>query len=359
MSKKTLGQFYTTNYNYILQNLKIPTNGCNMIEPFVGNGDLIEFLKENIELREQKKYSIECYDIDSKKKFIEFENSNSNKIQIIKQDTILNPPSYKDKFVITNPPYLARNKSKNKELFDKYDVNDLYKCFIKNIIEDPCNGGIIIIPLNFWCSIRNIDIQLRKSFLDIYNIDLINIFEEKVFNDTSYTICSFLFSKKNNITSSPSTINIHIYPCKKHLNLILNENNNYTFGGEIYNLSKNSKYTINRLVKGDKKSTNILVKCIDDNATNKIGLKIVDDNDIYVDNTPNKSARTYATLNITPKINNTKQKEVVEKFNKLLNDYRDKYHSLFLANYRESKDIARKRISFELVYDIVSHILRE
>jgi len=40
-----------------------------------------------------------------------------------------------------------------------------------------------------------------------------------------------------------------------------------------------------------------------------------------------------------------------------LQDYRDKYNSLFLTNYRESKDIARKRISFDLIYDLVGYIL--
>jgi hypothetical protein len=30
---------------------------------------------------------------------------------------------------------------------------------------------------------------------------------------------------------------------------------------------------------------------------------------------------------------------------------------LFLTNYRESKDIARKRISFDLVYLIVGYLL--
>lgn len=76
-----------------------------------------------------------------------------------------NPPNYKDKYVITNPPYLARNKSKDKKFFDKYDVNDLFKCFIKELITNICLGGIIIIPLNFWSSIRQNDIELRKSFL--------------------------------------------------------------------------------------------------------------------------------------------------------------------------------------------------
>jgi hypothetical protein len=124
---------------------------------------------------------------------------------ITKRDTLKNPPNYKDKYVITNPPYLARNKSKDKQIFDKYDVNDLFKCFIKELITNVCLGGIIIIPLNFWSSIRQI--------------------------------------------------------------------------------------------------------------------------------------------------------ELVEKFNKFLDERRKKYNSLFLTNYRESKDIARKRISFDLVYLIVGYLL--
>ena len=39
-------------------------------------------------------------------------------------------------------------------------------------------------------------------------------------------------------------------------------------------------------------------------------------------------------------------------------NYRNKYNSLFLTNYRESKtNLARKRISFDLVYKIVEYVL--
>jgi len=96
--KKKLGQFYTTNYEYILQNMIIPDYVLDkiIIEPFAGNGDLIKFIDDS-------KYKIECYDIDPKKDFI------------IKKDTLLEPPDYNDKYVITNPPYLARNKSTDKK----------------------------------------------------------------------------------------------------------------------------------------------------------------------------------------------------------------------------------------------------
>lgn len=221
--KKELGQFFTTNYKYILKKLHIPKNVKNIIEPFAGNGDLLNIIKKD-------NYKIECYDIDPKKDFI------------IKRDTIKNPPNYNDKFIITNPPYLARNKSKDKELFDKYDVNDLYKCFIKEIIRNIPLGGIIIIPLNFWSSIRNNDIELRKLFLDKYVVNQLNIFEERVFEDTTYTVCSFQFMRRKNETVNK--INITIYPSNKKIVIELNKENNYIIGGNIYKLQYSGNYEV-------------------------------------------------------------------------------------------------------------------
>lgn len=91
LNKKEFGQCYTVNYKYILQNFITQDNLQNIIEPFAGNGDLLNFL-------DKEKYFIESYDIDPKKNFI------------IKRDTLLKPPYFKNKFVITNPPFLARNK---------------------------------------------------------------------------------------------------------------------------------------------------------------------------------------------------------------------------------------------------------
>lgn len=344
LSKQKLGQFYTTNYSYILQGLSIPKNIKTIIEPFAGNGDLLEFIKKQTHIKQP---ILECYDIEPKQDYI------------IKRNTISNPPDYKNKYLLTNPPYLARNKSDEKVLFDKYDVNDLYKCLIKELtIQKKCLGGIIIIPLNFWSSIRLGDIELRKAFLTVYSITRLNVFEEQVFDDTTYTTCAFQFIPKTKLTKS-NNINIFIYPANINIIATLNDDNNYLFGGDIYNLETKNKYKITRAttLNKEKLNTNILVKCIDDNKNNQIGLSIVEPKARYIDNTPNQSSRTYATLIITPEIDENKQKQLVEKFNSYLEIHRKKYHSLFLTNYRESKDIARKRISFDLVYRIVEYIL--
>ncbi len=52
-NKKNLGQFYTTNYEYILNGFNIPPNVDKIIEPFIGNGDLLKFIGDG--------YSVEFY----------------------------------------------------------------------------------------------------------------------------------------------------------------------------------------------------------------------------------------------------------------------------------------------------------
>ena len=106
-----------------------------IIEPFAGNCDLIKFIPDT------SNYVVEMFDIEP-------QTSTTTK-----RDTIQEPPSYVNKFVLTNPPYLARNKSQYKELFDKYNVNDLYKCFLLELLTDKANAlsraflTIFFIPL--------------------------------------------------------------------------------------------------------------------------------------------------------------------------------------------------------------------
>lgn len=340
--KQLLGQFFTKRYEYILKNISIPQNINNIVEPFAGDGDLIEYIKKH-----NRSFAVEAYDIDPKKEYI------------TKRDTLMNPPSYHNKFIITNPPYLARNRSKNKIIFDTYGSNDLYKCFLQTIMLDVCRGGILIIPLNFLSSTRISDVKLRKDFTSLYSIQQINIFEEAVFIDTSTTVCSLLFSQKH---TDDDIININLYPSNATMQVHLSQDNNYTIGGEIYRIDTCANYKFQRLTRHnlDCVHTHIVVKCIDDNEQNQICARFVDSKDVYKDMTPNSSARTYMTLIIQPYINENLQRILVDRFNTFLFDKRKTYSSLFLANYRESKgSTSRKRISFDLVYKIMSHFLQD
>ena len=70
------------------------------------------------------------------------------------------------------------------------------------------------------------------------------------------------------------------------------------------------------------------------------------------------TSRTFATLCIKGvKLSEDDQIEITKKFNTFLESRRKKDWSLFLPQYRESKEYARKRIPFDLAYRIVSNLL--
>ena len=329
MIKKEFGQFYTTKASYIFDGMDIDEIKNDIIEPFVGNGDILDWLFIN------NKECDEFYDIDPKIK------------NTIKRDTLLDPPIYKDKFVITNPPYLARNKTKNKKLYDLYSLDDLYKIFIKTFIDGDVYGGMIIIPQNF---ITSEDVKIRKLFFDKYHILRINIFEERVFDDTDYSICSIFFmrDKKDN------DIDVHFYPSREKISVRLNEKNEWRFGGDVEIFKKkNGKFKISRLVVGGTPNTNLYLHCVDTGSSDgKISLSIKDPYyGILTD-------RVFATIVSNHKIPD--EQYVVNEFNNRLNSLREQYHSMFLTNFRNSsKEYARKRIGFGMAFTIIENILNE
>lgn len=330
--KQQKGVFLTTNAEKITERMTVPCK-IQVIEPCVGGGDLLRLVKGN---------PIETYDIRdmSEKKHPNF----------TKRDVLKNPPSYANKFVLTNPPYLARNKADDKTLFDKYRENDLYKCFIRTIIMDPPAGGIIIVPLNMWCSIRKADVKLRKDFMAKFNIIKFNMFKKQVFDDTSYTICSFQFEK----ASDPSNKFTIVSDDGISSNIHLSRYNNWTIGGELY-LLKNAGFTRATSKNKDKLNTRLNVCCIDN--TKLIHMKYAEPGDtLYIDETKKLSSRSFAVL-VSPKnLTSDQQKRLCDEWNAYLKKKRGLYQSLFLPNYRDKN---RKRIPFDLVYKIASHVMTE
>lgn len=321
-SKLNLGQFYTT--HDIIQ-FDIPV--CQTyIEPFVGQKHLINLIRQ-----QHPTSIIEMYDILP------------TCDDIIQQDTLLHPPSYANKYVITNPPYRARNKCPDKTIFDKYGHNDLYKCFIQQLINDPCEGFIIIIPSNFWISVR--DYQLRKKLCETYRLQAIRIYEYPTFDDTgiSVSVVKGSFNKDNNLTA----IYIHKNEQDVVYYVIDLENNDFTYKFKVS--SQKSEYTVSRWTSKNKDHpdrTNIRIKCI--SSSEPIRADYVDDTELYLDDTPKLSARTYLTLIISPWIDEHMQKELVRSFNNILST---EDHGSY---YREG---CRRRLTFNEVFAIVSRIL--
>jgi hypothetical protein len=341
-NKKNKGQFYTTNNEYILDGLEIPEYINRVVEPFAGKGDLLDWLK-----KKSVNKPIECYDIDPKRE------------DIIKQDTLLNPPNYEGSWIITNPPYLARNKCENKQIFDLYDTNDLYKCFIKSFIDGKCQGGIIIIPAGFFFSPRTLDSTCRNDFMTNYKILKVKYFEETVFEDTTTTVVVISFElSKEKLTEQ--NVNWVMMPSGQEKTFKMSIENDWIIGGEIYNLEVPKLIKITRHVEGvalknGEQQTFITLNALDSGRMDgRINLEYKKDY-IY----PAKDcSRTYATIRISGiELSEEDQQEICKRFNSLIEKKRYEYWSLFLPQFRESKEYARKRIPFELAYKIIGNII--
>jgi len=122
IKKRNLGQFFTTNSDYILQGLQKFVRGKNVTDPFAGNQDLINWTKNN-NCNKIVGFDFDKNYIDNKKVFFN-DSINSSK---------------KYNFICTNPPYLHKNKAteKIKENFfsNKHSIfEDLYQVSIFSIL---------------------------------------------------------------------------------------------------------------------------------------------------------------------------------------------------------------------------------
>jgi hypothetical protein len=95
----------------------------------------------------------------------------------------------------------------------------------------------------------------------------------------------------------------------------LTPENNYTIGGEIYNLPATTRIRSAEPRDSQENMTSILLKCIDDSIDSQLGFRVADAAEVakYVDNTPNLSARSYAILCVNKKMSLDEQAGLVKR----------------------------------------------
>jgi len=367
LKKKNLGQFFTTNSDYILQGFESFVKNKEVFDPFAGNQDLIRWAEKN------KCKNIIGFDCD--KKYID------NK-KIFLNDSINNPKKYK--FICTNPPYLHKNKA-NKNIKEKYFsgnfsiFEDLYQVSLASILDSE--EGIIIIPLNFLCAENSK--KVRDLFFSKFEIVNLNIFSEQVFDDTTYNVIAFYFRKRKE-ESNLNEIKATIFPQKKNLTFTIQKEHNWQFGGDFINRIKTAKndlgvfrltedylksgeyeielslqdikdkklFKISKELKNKLENNILFLRAIDSKNGKKIQLEDIRNYDIKGLVGKNTS-RNMAHLIFKTDISIQKQEELMKKFNQELNKNRDQYSSFFLTNFRDNN---RKRMSFDLAYKLLNYI---
>ncbi len=368
--KKQFGQFFTTNSDYILQGFEGFMKNKEITDPFAGNQDLLNWSCKN---GCKKAVGFDC-----DKKYVDEKN-------VFYNDSINSSQKYK--FVCTNPPYLHKNKAdqKTKERFFSgihSSFEDLYQVSIFSILN--CEEGILIVPLNFLCAENSQ--KIRNLFFDKLEIVKLNIFSERVFEDTTYNVISFYFRrKKENLEKSriPATI----FPEKKKIDFTIERRYNWQFGGDFINKIKNTENHLGifRLTEVYLRSGEYEVELAFQNIKDKKPLcitkdikKLIEKNVLFLRAIDSKNgkkiqledirkygvvglvgkntSRNMAHLIFKEEIPINDQIELMERFNEELNRGRSKYLSFFLTNFRDNN---RKRISFELTYKFLNYIYDE
>jgi len=367
MKKQQLGQFFTTNADYILQGFEKSVMGKKITDPFAGSRDLMIW---------SKKYgakTVKGFDIDK--------NLVDNK-EVFYNNSLNNSKEYD--FVITNPPYLHKNKADKETKSSCFSgensiFGDLYQVSLKVISKS--NEGIVIVPLNF-LSAENSE-KIREIFFNKFRITRLNIFTEQVFDDTTYNVVSFHYIKKQD-DENKFSFNTHIFPDNYKIKIELNKNYGWQLGGEfiskinsVKNILGVYRLTVKDIKEGpanirlafnnikdiqDRKLDVVLKKAIQNNIMflraidskngKKIQLEDIRKYKVY-GLIGKETSRNMAYLMFKRPLPIKEQQKLIGLFNKELQEARKTHLSLFLTNFRDNN---RKRISFDFAYKLLNYL---
>jgi len=204
-TKHNLGQYFTTNNELQEKVFEFILNSpSNILEPSIGQGDLINFIRDKIPT-----IAFDMYEIDKNIKLLD----NIPKNMVVYDDFMTQAITKTYKTIVGNPPYVRTKKG---NLY----IDFTEKCY--NLLED--NGELIfIVPSDF------LKLTSASKLLDIMMINgtFTHIFHphnEKMFKDASIDIIIFRYCKN-------SLIDKRVLYNEKFL-YITNSNGLITFGEE-------------------------------------------------------------------------------------------------------------------------------
>lgn len=315
-NQQKTGSYFTTNVDNLLSGYNHIVIGKTIIEPFAGGGDISKWCLNNGAI------SVDEYDIHPLG-------------NVIQNDSILHPPFGEDCVVVTNPPYLSRNKNKDKIYYDKWQQNDLYKCHLASLVANNVNSGILILPSNF-LSERNS--KAREMFFSKFRMNKVKYYRTPIFSDATTGVVIFDFYRWNSQSVMECDFEIHY---SDHIDLCkfsLHSKNKWLVGEEFFDYIGSPIHSYSILREGQTSNSNIVIGLLD-KGKYKLGAHYNNGDPLYC----SPKAFTTFQCNLSVLLNENEQKKVIEIFNERLNFFRNKYHSLFLANYMgaEQKILSR------------------
>lgn len=177
-TKKKLGQYFTTNIKLKEKMFEfILNNPSNILEPSIGQGDLVQYIMQKI-----PNIMFDMYEIDTNIKVLDGINKN----KIIYGDFMNQTFAKKYKTIIGNPPFV---KTKKGNLY----IDFTEKCF--NLLE---NDGelIFIVPSDFF-KLTSASKLLNEMMINGTFTHIFHPHNEKLFDNAYIDIVMFRYCKNN------------------------------------------------------------------------------------------------------------------------------------------------------------------
>jgi hypothetical protein len=307
--KRLKGQYFTIYNPFESEGFQKWAERCDLknqkvLEPFAGSNNLITMLEE---MNLCNDYA--SYDIDPQNK--------RGGIKVKFRDTLKNFPIGFD-VCVTNPPYLARNSAKRRDLdFPECHYDDLYKFALDKCLSN-CKQVAAIIPASFLNS------KLFRDRLSCYIL-----LNGKMFNDTAHPVCLALFDEKSE--------NVEIYQGSEYL-------------GNLKEFEKYLPASSNKNeISFNEKNGNIGLYAIDNTITSSIkfcrGSEIESDR-ICV------SSRSVTRIQVEAGDSD----KLIRKLNNIFGDFREQTKDLFLTPFKglRQDNQYRRRLDFSLARDLIN-----
>ena len=206
--KNNLGQYFTTNIQLKEKIIEFILNEPETIlEPSIGQGDLISYIKEKI-----PNILFDMYEIDKDIKLLK--NINSNNVTYC--DFIEEDITKKYKTIVGNPPYI---KTKQGNLY----IDFTEKCY--NLLEE--NGELIFIVPSDFLKLTSASKLLNKMIMNGTFTHIFHPHNEKLFKNASIDVIIFRYVKNNSLDKNVLYNNKLLY--------ITNSNGLITFNEEKSN----------------------------------------------------------------------------------------------------------------------------
>ena len=327
--QQKLGQYFTTNSDAMLEGFESLVVGKHVIDPFAGQKDLLHWAERN------GAASAQGCDLVPQSS------------DIVCNDSLKNPPDYTGLMVVSNPPYLSRNKCKHdKSVFAQWGQNDYYKCHLASLAN--CDQAIVIVPANFFCESSA---RARERLFETHSITRAKFWTEPAFDDATVSVAVFHIVKKTKPLQDFSCL---ILPENTEIRMTLRRENSYLHGDTFFDYIRNARDIV--AVKTDvgmpAPNTNLVVGLLD-NGKWRSGISYNTGEPVY---TNPKSFTTYQLTLPEYTLTEAQQQRIAGLFHRRLTEFRKKYHSMFLSNYMGPN---QKILSRSIVKKLLGSVLDE